>query len=79
MSRTPEELLSEAMRLPPRQRAALADSLYESVESEMGEPDEVERAWLEEAHRRLERLERGEAELLPLDQIDASVRSLLRS
>ena len=77
MPRTGEELLTEAFQLPVDQRTALADSLYQSVASQTNAPDEVERAWLEEAHRRVERLQRGETELHTIEQVDARMRALL--
>jgi putative addiction module component (TIGR02574 family) len=51
MSDAAEKLLDEAMKLPESERRTLALWLLDSVGDEP--PEEVERAWLEEAHRRL--------------------------
>ena len=55
-------LLDEAMQLPEQDRAELALRLLDSV----GEPvDQVERAWIDEAKRRLTAIERGEVQTVP--------------
>jgi hypothetical protein len=51
-------LEQEAMRLPARARALLADALLGSLEDEAAQ--EIERAWVEEADARLESHRRGE-------------------
>lgn len=57
MSRQAQRLLDEALQLSQEDRAEHALRLLDSV----GEPDEdVERAWIEEARRRLSEIKRGE-------------------
>lgn len=51
-------LEQEAMRLPARARALLADALLGSLDDEAAQ--EIERAWVEEADARLESYRRGE-------------------
>jgi putative addiction module component (TIGR02574 family) len=51
-----------ALALPPDDRLALALELLESAEPE---DDGVEAAWEAEIGRRVERLDRGEVQLLP--------------
>jgi L-aminopeptidase/D-esterase-like protein len=48
----------EAMRLPPAQRALLADALLASLDDEAAR--EVESAWATEAEERLAAYQRGE-------------------
>lgn len=48
----------EAMRLPPKDRALLADALLGSLDDEATR--EVEAAWTEEAESRLAAFRRGE-------------------
>jgi putative addiction module component (TIGR02574 family) len=56
------KLLDEALQLPEAEQAKLALRLLDSF----GEPvDEVERAWIEEAKRRLGEIERGEVQTVP--------------
>ncbi|MCA8953594.1 MAG: addiction module protein [Planctomycetes bacterium] len=52
-----DELLRRAMELPPEARAALAESLLESLEGPT-DPD-AETAWAIEIKRRLSELENG--------------------
>ena len=55
-------LLDEALQLPEQDRAELALRLLDSV----GEPaDQVERAWIDEAKRRLAEIARGTAHTAP--------------
>jgi putative addiction module component (TIGR02574 family) len=55
-------LLDEALQLPEEDRAELALRLLDSV----GEaPEGVERAWIEEAKRRLAEIKRGEVATVP--------------
>jgi putative addiction module component (TIGR02574 family) len=55
-------LLDEALQLPDKERAELALRLLDSV----GEPaDQIERAWIEEAKRRLAEIDRGEVRTVP--------------
>ena len=66
MSTRFDRIRDEATRLPPRERAALAVRLIESLdEEEWDEPAEVERAWDEEIRRRLAELDAGTVETNP--------------
>ena len=55
MSRDTAEILREAMALPVEARAALADSLLESLDSEIDE--DAEAAWRREIVRRVRELD----------------------
>ena len=55
-------LEQEALRLPPRARALLAEALLESLDDEAAR--EVEAAWGQEAEARLEAFHRGELKAL---------------
>ena len=57
MSRDASEILKEALALPPEARAALADYLWDSLDSEV-DPD-VEESWRHEVRRRLAQLDSG--------------------
>jgi putative addiction module component (TIGR02574 family) len=62
MSSNALRLLDEALQLPEQDRAELALRLLDSV----GEPaDQVERAWIDEAKRRLAEIERGDVRTVP--------------
>jgi putative addiction module component (TIGR02574 family) len=62
------DLLKKALALPPEARAALADSLLESLDGEP--PDEgVEAAWSEEIKRRIEEIDSGKAKMIPYEEV----------
>jgi putative addiction module component (TIGR02574 family) len=70
---TVDELMREAMRLAPNERADLARELLVSLDDL---PDsEVERLWLEEAERRRKAVLAGESELIPADEVFARIRA----
>lgn len=58
---SPEKLLAAALRLKPRQRAAMADRLVESLP-----PDpQVEAAWEVEIKKRIDEIESGAVKPIP--------------
>ena len=66
MSDPAEKLLDEAMKLPESERRALALRLLDTVGDET--PEEVERAWIEEAQRRLDDHRAGRAQPIPWEE-----------
>jgi len=75
MSDTLTELKEKASRLSDAERAELALSLIESLD---GPPDPgVEEAWRIEIERRVGEIDRGEAQLIPGDEVFARVRRRL--
>jgi len=62
MSKDVAELLVEALRLPMEARAELADSLLESLDTEVDEG--AEEAWRQEIQRRLDDIDSGAVELI---------------
>lgn len=74
MSLTYKEIVSEAMKLPPRERADLADRLWISVDT----PQAVAAAWDAEIERRVAQLDAGEVETIPFEQVIAELRAKLR-
>ena len=76
---TLERLETEALELPVRERAALAHRLIASLdEGPDDDPTEVELAWEEEIHWRLEAYRNGEVQAISSDDVFAKARSLLR-
>jgi putative addiction module component (TIGR02574 family) len=63
MDRETAEILERAIRLPEEARAALADSLLESLDTEVDE--DSEEAWREEIQRRLGEIDTGAVHLVP--------------
>ena len=63
MKQDPNDLLKEALKLPPEARAALAGSLLDSLDQEVDE--NAEAAWHAEIDRRLRELDSGKVKLVP--------------
>jgi putative addiction module component (TIGR02574 family) len=69
MNTETDELLTQALRLPPTARAALAASLISSLETDP--PDEgVEAAWQVEVGRRAADIDRGTAKTVPWSEVE---------
>ena len=67
MSSSSEQILKDALALPPQERAALLDRLLMSFQSS---PDpNLEELWLREAEERLEAYERGELKAVPVEEV----------
>lgn len=67
---------SDALKLPPKQRARIAERLISSLD-EVSDP-ESERLWLEEAERRLDELLTGKVNGIPAEQVFRKARAALR-
>jgi putative addiction module component (TIGR02574 family) len=69
-----EKLEAEAMKLPPEDRAALAQRLLASLE----EDAEIEEAWAVEVERRIAEVESGAVQLIPIEEALARARAALK-
>lgn len=74
MSTLLDELSMKAQTLTVEERAQLAQELLESVERD-ADPD-VQAAWEAEIADRIVKYERGEAKLIPADEVFAAARRL---
>ena len=72
-----KKLEDEAMRLPARARARLAERLLASLDEEPTDPD-AERLWAAEAERRAEELASGRVKGIPADKVLRKARAALR-
>lgn len=75
-----EELIEQALRLPPDEQERIARALYENLadqdeEDEDDDPAEVEAAWAEEIGRRVEEIRSGTVETIPADVVFAEMRA----
>lgn len=70
-----DQFSADALKLPPRDRAILAERLIASLDS----ADETgnEFLWLEEAERRYQAYKRGEISSSPVNEVLARIRSAL--
>ena len=66
----------EALRLPPEDRASLAQKLLLSLDS-LSE-DELEQTWLIEAERRARPIDSGDVQPISADEARRRARALLR-
>jgi putative addiction module component (TIGR02574 family) len=72
-----KKLEDEAMRLPARARARLAERLLASLDKEPTDPD-AERLWAAEAERRAEDLASGRVTGIPGEKVLRKARAALR-
>jgi putative addiction module component (TIGR02574 family) len=77
MLREAADLLREALSLPQEQRAALIDSLLESLDSHVDE--DAEEAWRQEIYRRLQQIDSGAVQLIPWEDAERRLRAKFRS
>ena len=77
MQRDAAELFKDALALPPEGRAALADSLLESLDQEID--DDAKQAWLNEIQKRLREIEDGTVDLLPWEEAERRLWAKLTS
>ena len=69
-----EILESEALKLTPGERAALAQRLLASLD----EDAEIESAWAAEIERRIAEVERGAVQVIPIAEALVRVRAALK-
>lgn len=77
MRKDAAELLKDALSLPPEGRAALADSLLESLDQEIDEG--AEQAWLDEIQKRLREIDAGAVAMLPWEEAERRLWSKVPS
>ena len=69
------DLIKEALKLDPRERASMAGRLLESLDDLSA--DEVEHLWLDEAQRRDTAVEDGRLPSTPASQVIAGLKAAL--
>jgi putative addiction module component (TIGR02574 family) len=77
MSEEATALLKKALTLPEKERAELASSLIDSLDSAIDEG--VEAAWQGEIARRIEALRSGRAKTVPWEEVRKKARVILQS
>jgi putative addiction module component (TIGR02574 family) len=68
MRKDPAELLTDAVSLPPEERAALADALLESLDQQIDEG--AEQAWFDEIQERLREIDTGAVAMLAWEAVE---------
>ncbi len=74
MSPEVSDLLKRALALPVDERAALANTLLDSLETQS---QSVEEAWDEEVARRMEALKAGNAVTVPWEQLHRELLAMV--
>jgi putative addiction module component (TIGR02574 family) len=67
MVRNNAKVISDALSLPPRSRAKLAEQLLESLDDP--KQREIDRVWADEAEDRIDAYERGELKAIPGQEV----------
>jgi putative addiction module component (TIGR02574 family) len=75
MSRSAQEILEDARRLPPAEVHWLIESLLEEGTGES--KAEIEAAWDSEIKRRLDEIDSGAVELIPGEQVRSEMMTSL--
>jgi putative addiction module component (TIGR02574 family) len=68
------ELEEQARKLPPEERARLAEAMLDSLQE--ASPAEIEADWDREIEARVAAYERGESKTYPADEVFAEARRL---
>ena len=76
MAKPARELEAQALKLPRRERARLAQRLIASLDQEVDA--DAEGLWLDEAERRLADLKSGRVAAIPAERVIRKVRAALR-
>ena len=72
MSTSTNKVFDEALLLPSDERVSLVEKLLTSLNLPI--QAEIDRLWVEEAERRVSRIESGEVELIPGEEVFAKIR-----
>lgn len=71
-----DDIMKDALKLPPGARAMLADHLLESLDWE--QQKEIDAAWAEEAERRAQAIDEGRVKLIPGEEVLAELRTRVK-
>jgi putative addiction module component (TIGR02574 family) len=72
-----EQILQSALNLSSDDRVEIAESLILSLDEKRAA--EIESAWAEEIQRRLDSIDRGEAKMIPAEEVMQEMRAWLIS
>ena len=81
MSRSADQLLAEALDLPPKERAHLAESLISSLDEDSDDVDPVqlEREWMAEVSKRAAEIDSGAVRTEPAAEVFRAARAELQA
>jgi putative addiction module component (TIGR02574 family) len=70
-----DDVIAEALKLPPELKSKLAEQLLDSLQVEQAE---IDAAWLDEARRRLQEIEDGQVQTIPAEEVFRSLDARLK-
>jgi putative addiction module component (TIGR02574 family) len=76
MAMSKEQILTEAMSLNPREREAIAEELWLSIDEQTKE--ELAAAWTDEIRNRVDKAARGEGSSKSVDEVVGRLRNKAR-
>jgi len=76
MSAAIQKVLNEALSLPAEARIDLVEKLLESLN--LPTQAEIDQSWAKEAERRVSQIDKGEAQLIPGEEVFARIRGKRR-
>jgi putative addiction module component (TIGR02574 family) len=79
MPKTLSQVAQDAVDLPASDRLKLARLMLELTDLDPASPDEVQSAWDEEIHRRLEELRSRQVAGVPLEEAKRRIEARFRS
>ena len=76
MKATLEQVTTEALNLPSKDRAVLTRALIQSFDEEPADdPADVEQAWHDEVNRRVEEIKSDRVKGIPAEEVFAKLRA----
>lgn len=79
MSQDAERILTEAMDLSIKERAAIAEQLIRSLDGPADDDHNVEQAWDQEIKKRIDEIDSGKVEMIPWEKVQADIEEKLRA
>jgi putative addiction module component (TIGR02574 family) len=76
MTEEASDILKRALALPAETRAAIANTLLDSLD-EAPADEGVEAAWSDEIQRRIEEIDSGKVQLIPYEEVRRRMAALL--
>ena len=76
MSSKAQQVLREALQLPPRARADIAGTLLHSLD--VKDDADLDEAWSAEIARRIRQVDSGKVKLIPWEQVRRRLRASVR-
>ncbi len=68
-----EQLLEEALSLPPKERAEIAERILSSLD--LATQQENDRLWAQEVESRVDAYERGDLKAVPADEVFKKIKA----